>query len=187
MGFESDYSDEELALQVQKGHAEAFAMLVKRHTDYLYRIVWRTYPDRHEAEDIVQDVFLKYWKQPKSYDATRGTKFRTWLTRVAMNRAIDMARKKKPIPDYEYLMQQKADDPNIPLQELEEKVAKMELEEAIRELPERQQQALNLYFYEEMPQKEVAEIMDVSVKALESLLMRAKKTLSHILAERKVA
>ena len=187
MGFESDHSDEELVRQVQKGHAEAFAMLVTRHTDYLYRIVWRTCPDRHEAEDIVQDVFMKFWKQPKSYDSSRGTKFRTWLTRVAMNRAIDVTRKKKPVPDYDYLMQQSMDDPNIPLHELEEKVAKVELEEAIRELPERQQHALNLYFYEDLPQKEVAEIMDISVKALESLLMRAKKTLFHMLAERKVA
>ena len=185
MEFDSDDSDEELVLQVQKGNTEAFAMLVTRHTDYLYRIVWRTYPDIQEAEDIVQDVFLKYWMKPKQFDLSKGTRFRTWLTRVAMNRAIDMSRKKKPIPDYEYLLQQSMDDPNIPLHELEQKVEKMELEQAILNLPERQQQALNLCFYEDLKQKEAAEVMDVSVKALESLLMRAKKALYQILIDRK--
>ncbi len=185
MEFYSDDSDEELVLQVQKGHSEAFAMLVNRHTDYLYRIVWRTYPDTQEAEDVVQDVFLKFWHKPSLFDSTKGASFRTWLTRVAMNRAIDMLRKKKPIPDYDYLMQQSMNDPNIPLHELEEKVAKIELEQAISNLPERQQQALNLCFYEDLRQKDAAEIMDVSIKAMESLLMRAKKSLYQIMIERK--
>ncbi len=185
MEFDLDDSDEELVLQVQKGDAEAFAMLVSRHTDYLYRIVWRTYPDIQEAEDIVQECFLKFWNKPKQFDHSKGTRFRTWITRVAMNRSIDMARKKKPTPDYEYLLQQSMDDPNIPLHELEKKVEKMELEEAIQHLPERQQQALNLCFYEDLKQKEAAEVMDVSLKALESLLMRAKKALYQIMIDRK--
>lgn len=187
MEFDSDDSDEELVLQVQKGDAEAFAMLVTRHTDYLYRIVWRTYPDTQEAEDMVQDVFLKFWNKPKLFDLSKDVKFRTWLTRVAMNRAIDMSRKKRPIPDYEYLLQQSLDDPDIPLHELEQKVEKVELEEAIMHLPERQQQALNLCYYEDLRQKEAAEVMDISIKALESLLMRAKKSLYQILSERKAS
>lgn len=186
MEFDSDDSDEELVFQVQKGHAPAFAMLVRRHTDYLYRIVWRTYPDVQEAEDIVQDVFLKFWNKPKQFDLSKGVRFKTWITRVAMNRAIDMLRKKKPVPDYDYLLQQSLDDPDIPLHELEQKVEKIELEQAILHLPERQQQALNLCFYEDMKQKDAADVMDVSVKALESLLMRAKKGLYQILTDRKV-
>ena len=184
MVFDSAESDEELAILVQEGSAEAFSMLVNRYTEYLFRIIWRTYPETQEAEDIVQDVFLKFWNKPKSFDIGRGVKFRTWMTRVAMNQAIDLARKKKPKPDYSYLMQQSMDDSNMPLHELEEKVAKVELEEAIQNLPERQQQALNLCFYEDIKQKEAAQIMDVSLKALESLLMRAKKSLYQIMTER---
>lgn len=186
MEFDSEDSDEELVLFLQKGDADAFAELVHRHTDYLFRIVWRTCPDSGEAEDIVQDVFLKFWKQPKVFDISRGVKFRTWITRVAMNRAIDVSRKKRPVPDYDYLLQQSMDDPDIPLHELEAKVASIELEQAIQNLPERQQHAINLCFYEDMPRKDAAEIMEVSVKALDSLLMRAKKALFDILSDRKV-
>ena len=60
----------------------------------------------------------------------------------------------------------------------------MELEAAIQNLPERQKLALDLCFYEEMKHKEAAEIMDVSVKGVEALLVRAKQTLRHILGER---
>ena len=177
-------TDEELVLQVQNGSHDAFAELVRRYSTYLYRVVWRTYPDKSEAEDIVQDVFLKFWDAPQKFDSERGVRFKTWISRVAVNRAIDASRKKKPVPDYEYLLQQKLEDEDIPLHDLERSVKKMELEAAIQSLPERQKLALDLCFYEEMKHKEAAEIMDVSVKGVEALLVRAKQTLRRILGER---
>ena len=66
MKIDADISDEDLVLLVQKdADAAAFSEIVNRHTHYLYRIVWRTYPDRHEAEDIVQDVFFEVLDQAK--------------------------------------------------------------------------------------------------------------------------
>jgi RNA polymerase sigma-70 factor (ECF subfamily) len=186
MKTDDTLSDEDLVLHVQKGSHEAFSVLVRRHTQYLYRIVWRTCPDRSEAEDIVQNVFMNFWTKPQSYDVYRDVKFKTWLTRVAINKAIDFYRKKRPIPDYEYLLQQSLDDPNMPLHDLERHIQKMELEQAINNLPEMQKWAVNLCLYEGIKNKEAAEIMEVSVKAVEALLMRARTTLKGVLKERRL-
>ena len=169
--------DESLILQIQKGSHEAFAMLVDRHTNRFYRIAYRLVPSRDDAEDIVQDAFLKLWNRPNLWDPGKRTKFTTWLYRVVINLCLDHRKKKKLVNLSEGI--ELADEkPGADiLLDVHQKQAL--LERLICELPERQQLAINLCFYEGLSNNEAAQIIGVRVKALQSLIMRAKTTLKY--------
>lgn len=173
-------SDEELMVRVQDADHSAFSILVTRHTRMFYAAAYRMYPYQDEAEDIVQEAFMKLWNRPEIWKADKGAKFTTWFYRVVTNQAIDFARKIKNTKGSEVL--DRITDKTANQQEVMEQAQQEQmLEDAIQELPERQKLALNLCFYEGLSNKEAAEIMEVGVKALESLLMRAKAGLKDIL------
>ena len=183
MADERAMDDESLMARICEGDHRAFATLVERHTQMFFAAAYRVCGNATEAEDIVQDAFLKLWAKPQAFDAGKGVKFTTWFYRVVTNVGIDAGRKKKPQanPDIIDLMVDKADLADEALSMNDDQKA---LEEAIQELPERQKLALNLCFYEGLSNKEAAETLGVGVKALESLLMRAKKTLKDKFEER---
>lgn len=175
-----DLSDEELMVRVQNADHSAFSILVMRHTKMFYAAAYRMYPHQDEAEDIVQEAFLKLWRKPEIWKADKGAKFTTWFYRVVTNQAIDFARKIKNTKGSDAL--DRITDNTASQQEvMEQGEQEQMLEQAIQELPERQRVALNLCFYEGLSNKEAAEVMEVGVKALESLLMRAKAGLKDIL------
>ena len=176
----NDMSDESLMERVCNADHQAFAHLVERHSGMFYAAAYRMCSQAQEAEDIVQDAFLKLWNKPEAYDASKGAKFTTWFYRVVTNMAIDHLRKQKPHTKPEVL-DYMADKAPLADDVLEERDQQDALEAAIQSLPERQKIALNLCFYEGLSNKEAAEILDVGVKGLESLLMRAKKALKEAL------
>jgi RNA polymerase sigma-70 factor (ECF subfamily) len=176
-------TDEQLMACIQRADQEAFAILVRRHTKMFYSAAYRTYPRMDEAEDIVQEAFLKLWKNPHSWQEGKGTKFTTWFYRVVTNLALDYARKKKPDLAGD-VIDTVRDDRNDQLGSMVEKQEQDALEIAMQNLPERQRTALNLCFYEGLSNKEAAGIMGVSVKALESLMMRAKAALKEELGSK---
>ena len=168
--------DESLMSHVCRGDHQAFAALVERRTQMFFAAAYRVCGNAIEAEDIVQDAFLKLWSRPEAFDSEKGVKFTTWFYRVVTNVGIDAMRKKKPMsnPDVIDFMADNGDLADKAMVHKQEQVA---LEVAIQDLPERQKLALNLCFYEGLSNKEAAEILGVGVKALESLLMRAKRAL----------
>ncbi len=184
MAGKPDYvneDDESLMVYIRNGDHEAFAALVTRHSRMFYAAAYRMCSHQEEAEDIVQDAFLKLWKNPERWDPENGAKFTTWFYRVVTNQALDHVRKKKPFSKSDILDKFEDDRPDQ-LESLEESRLQGDLEEAIQALPDRQKAALNLCFYEGLSNKEAAEILGVGVKALESLLMRAKSGLRDELA-----
>ena len=169
-------TDESLMERIVRGDQQAFAVLVQRHSKLFFTAAYRMCHQEQEAEDIVQEAFLKLWNKPESFDAEKGVKFTTWFYRVVTNLAIDQMRRKKPQTAPEVL--DFIEDSTLRADEaLVERQQQQAVEEAIATLPERQKAALNLCFYEGLSNKDAAEILGVGVKALESLLMRAKKTL----------
>ncbi|MFK7839835.1 MAG: sigma-70 family RNA polymerase sigma factor [Bdellovibrionales bacterium] len=178
----SSKNDESLVALVCTGDHQAFAILVERHTKMFFAAAYRVCGNPDEAEDIVQDAFLKLWRKPETFDASKGVKFTTWFYRVVTNVGIDAMRKKKPQANAEVIdfMADQADLADEAMALNQEKTA---LEDAIQDLPERQKMALNLCFYEGLSNKEAAEMLGVGVKALESLLMRAKRTLKERFAK----
>ncbi len=171
----ADKDDATLLDKLQQGNHHAFNTLVERYTMRFFRLAYRYVSQKEAAEDVTQRAFLKLWEKPSRFDASKGVKFTTWFSRVIINQSLDMQKKRTPLllaDGFEV-----ADDREGQERELIDAQQKVQLEHAIRELPVRQQTALNLCFYEEMKNAEAAEIMQVSVGAVESLLMRAKANL----------
>ncbi len=171
----SQLDDEFLIRLIQEGKHEAFAEIVNRHSKRFYSIGYRFLFNKDDAEDIVQEAFLKLWEKRLSWDQSKEAKFTTWFYKVVVNLCIDHNRKKKPVPlseDMQLVDKQQGQEGL-----LHEKQKQAVLDRFIQELPERQQLSLNLCFYEGLSNQEAAEIIGVNLKALQSLIMRAKMTL----------
>jgi RNA polymerase sigma-70 factor (ECF subfamily) len=174
--------DHELLAVVKGGSQPAFAELVRRHTERFYRLAFRYVQDRGTAEDIVQDAFLKLWEDPGKWQPDRNTKFTTWFYRIVVNLCLDWQKKKRPLPlDEAAPILDERDPPD-------EEIIRMQqqriLEKEIAELPERQRTALNLCFDEGLTNQEAADVMGIGLKALQSLIMRAKTTLKERMTTR---
>jgi len=168
-------TDEELMELVKKGDRASFSELVTRHSSKFYGLAYRMLASREEAEDIVQESFLMLWASPEKWDSGRKAKFTTWFYRVVANACLDRKRKAREVTPGEDF---DPPDPGMGTEQiLENRNKREDMERHIAELPDSQQTALTLCFYEGVSNREAAEIMGVSVKALESLLMRAKATL----------
>lgn len=96
-----DRSDEELVAAHVAGEEGAFAQLVGRHLKGVYSFTLRFIGDSQEAEDVVQETFLKAWKSARQYKP-ESSKFKTWLLRIARNSAIDYLRKRRHIAFSEF-------------------------------------------------------------------------------------
>ena len=170
-----DLTDEELMKLVVEKNGDAYSEIVRRHTDRYYALSYRMLSEREGAEDVVQDSFLMLWNSPEKWDASMNVKFTTWFYRVVVNACLDQKKKVKyTVPEDDFELE----SPGRSQEEASElKSTKDKVEALIQELPESQQTALALCFYEGVSQKEASMIMGISIKALESLLMRAKSTL----------
>lgn len=179
MGLETE-EDAVLLKAIEQGSHNAFAVLVRRHHERFYAAAYRFVGNRQEAEDIVQGVFLKLWEYPGKWDPGKGVKFTTWFYRIIVNSCIDAQKKKKPLslPEGAEIVDTRATQEVI----LATRQKRRMLEQAIASLPIRQQAALNLCLYEGVSNQEAATVMEINVKALESLLSRAKQTLKDIIA-----
>jgi RNA polymerase sigma-70 factor (ECF subfamily) len=171
----TNLDDASLLHHIRHGRHEAFAALVNRHAKRFYRIAYRLVFDKNDAEDIVQEAFLKLWRKPQLWDQGRQAQFTTWFYTVVTNLCLDYNKKKRPtiMTEHRELVD------NQPGQEalVQQRQQQALLDRCIRELPVRQQLALNLCFYEGLSNEEAARIIGVTVKAVQSLLIRAKTTL----------
>lgn len=180
---ETQNSDEDLMALIQQGCHGSFEVLVRRHTQMFYACAYRQCHNQEEAEDCVQEAFLKLWKNPHTWDETRGAKFTTWFYRVVVNLVISRGRRKKEYAS-DLAVDLAADTRASQDQALYEEQQQHALELAIQALPERQKLAVNLCFYEGLSNKEAAEIIGVRLKALESLLMRGKSAIrDHLMRQ----
>lgn len=178
-------TDEGLVARIQKGDHQAFAILVKRHTDKFYALSWRLLSNHAEADDVVQDAFLKLWAQPDLFRLDAGVKFTTWFYRVVSNMALDKLRGRKKWMGADAL-EAMADSSKLSDQSYEDKEMQRHIEQSMAELPERQKLALTLCFYEGVSVAEAAQVIGVGEKAVESLLMRAKSGLRNDLMRKGV-
>ena len=173
----AERDDHDLLALIQGGSYDAFAALVRRHTERFYRLAYRYVQNKETAEDIVQDAFLKLWEYPEKWQPKRNSKFTTWFYRIVVNLCLDWQKKKRPV-----LL-----DDDVPLvdegETVDEAMSRAQeqkiLEKEIAALPERQRTALNLCFDEGLSNQEAAEVMGLNLKALQSLIMRAKTTLKE--------
>ncbi|MCD4722629.1 MAG: sigma-70 family RNA polymerase sigma factor [Desulfobacula sp.] len=172
-------NDDELMKHIQKGDHNAFSNLVHRHSSKCYSIAYRFTGNVCDAEDVVQYAFFKIWQKPDLWQKKHNTKVSSWIYKIITNRCIDISRKRTPSGNLDL---DRISSAGI---SCEEQLAINEkhrmLENAIANLPINQRTALNLCFYEDISNKDASEIMNLSTKAVQSQIMRAKKNLKEML------
>src|ERR1700733_2556258 len=92
----NELSDNDLVLQYRSGNKKAFEALVERYFAHVFNFITRYTSDQVAAEDIVQETFVKVWKNIKKFDETKN--FKSWLFTIARNTSLDWLRKKKAVP-----------------------------------------------------------------------------------------
>lgn len=177
-----DISDNALMEKITSGDHGAFATLVKKYTKYFYAVAFRYLSDKQVAEDMTQQAFLKLWEAPFKFDPSKGVHFKTWFTSVVVHLCIDYKRKNKYCYADVADLNVQDDDKSAPAKILEKQAYAL-LEQSIQSLPVNQQTAINLGFYQELPYKEVAQIMKTTPSAVKSLIMRAKENIKKNMEE----
>jgi RNA polymerase sigma factor (sigma-70 family) len=187
-------SDDELAQKVQQGYHAAFGELVERYTAKVYLQARAMTRSGQEAEDIVQETFLKAFKHIDTFSPAKAT-FRTWLFAIAHNQSINvLSSLKRRMPRYFSETESDPDndypDPVAGLvggsdteKLLSDKQQCARVTRAIEKLPGRQRAALLLKAQENLSYEEIAQVMQTSASAVESLIFRARKTLMDMLEE----
>lgn len=170
--------DSELIDRLAIGDEVAFRMLVERHIDRAYAIALRIVGNAADAEDVVQDTMLKIWSHRGRWQHGRA-KFSTWLYRVISNRCIDLRR--KPRNENVDTVPEVADGQPGAVEIIERNELNDMLELAMQRLPEQQRIAVIFSYHENMSNGEIAQVMDTTVAAVESLLKRGRQQLRQLL------
>jgi RNA polymerase sigma-70 factor (ECF subfamily) len=170
--------DEELLNRLAANDEAAFRSLVERHIDRAFSIALRIVGSRADAEDVVQDSLLKVWTHRAGWQHGRA-KFSTWLYRVITNRCIDLRR--QPRSDDIDAVPEPADTRPDAASTIQRNETTALLEKAMRSLPEQQRIAVIFSYHEDMSNGEIAEVMNTTVAAVESLLKRGRQQLKVLL------
>lgn len=187
----TERSDDELMRLAGSGDQAAFSALVTRHMGRAGKLAARVVGNKTEAEDVVQEAFLRVWLKAGEWkpEAEGGARFSTWFYRVLMNLCID--RKRRVVPAPLEAAGEIADPKPDAFDALASGETSRRVAAAVGELPERQRAALALCHYEGVSNVEAAAILDLTVGAVESLLVRARRnlrdTLADLVGEAKVA
>lgn len=163
--------DEALMARIGSGDRTAYAVLVRRYSLRYRALAYRFMGDMEQAEDIVQEAFIKLWTHAASFDADRA-RFTTWFHRIVVNRCLDEKRRVRPVALPEGY---DAEDPSAGAEaQLAESDDQASIKAALADLPERQRTAVTLSYFDDMSNQEAADVMELKLKAYESLLVRAR-------------
>ncbi|QLC23955.1 RNA polymerase sigma factor [Parasphingopyxis algicola] len=177
---EADQTDRALMARVRDGDSVAFSALVELHSAPIYRVAYRMLGDGHEAEDIVQDVFTRLWTHAPQWKPS-GAGLGAWLHRVGVNLCLDRLRKRKRIAPVEP-PESTDDTPRADKVMVSDEIG-ASVDRCLRQLPDRQAAALILSYYEGLSNSASAEILELNIKALESLLVRARRKMRALLEQ----
>ena len=174
----------ELVLLLQQGDESAFKKLVDEWQNMVYNTAVSIVQNEDDADDITQEVFIQVYQSVSSFKGE--SKFSTWLYRVTVSKALDHEKKKKRKKRFGFIqslfgtdgeVQIHAVEFNHPGVQLEKKERARELLNALKKLPDKQRIAFTLHKLEGQSYQEVAEIMNSTLYAVESLMSRAKTNL----------
>lgn len=172
MGKENIEIHSKLIKTARKGDQQSMYRLYKLYVQAMYNTCVRMVSNQYDAEDIIQESFVKAFK---NLDSFRGeSSFGSWLKRIVINQSITFIKSKKlEITDFDNL-QIVIDEPeksNFP------EIEPGKIHESIKTLPEKARVVLNLYLLEGYRHKEIAEILDISESTSKSQYLRAKQLL----------
>ncbi len=178
----SDQSDEYYIEQTLAGNVNAFAHLVKNYQQMVFTLAVRIVKSREEAEEVSQDVFVKAYNGLSKFKG--DSKFSTWIYKIAYYASLDVVKKKKRQINSEHI--DKMNEGNLGIEQnavdyIESNERKEIIKKALSKLPEAERVILTLYYFEEIPVKEISEIVNLSQDNVKVKLFRSRKKLYSIL------
>jgi len=178
--YNSVESDEVLIARVKKGDCEAFNPLVERYKMPLYKVLYRMVHNRDDAEDLVEEAFIKAYRAISRFDLDRS--FYAWICRIAVNNAINYIKKERrgqvqSIGMVEYrLIAEKGN----PVKMTREKILKERINAAIAKLPEEYRMILVLRVDDEYSYEEIGNMLKIPKGTVMSRLARARQKLKKL-------
>lgn len=178
-------TDIDLMQRLKAGDTRSFEELLQRHQKRVLNVIYRYLGHATLAEDLVQEVFLRVYKARQSYKPK--AKFTTWLYKITANlclKELEKRRKKTYSLDSgtkepaQYIQSTAAS----PAETMEQKEVAQVVQDALAELPPKQRMAVVLNKYQGFSYEEIAASMELSTKAIKSLLFRARTSLKERLA-----
>ena len=166
-------ADHDLMARAARGDQRAFRILAERHAGAALRLARRILGSEALAEDVVQEALLRVWTHAPRWRPEAA--FRTWLYRIVVNLALNAKRRTPPLPidaAAHVAARDSAADDRLLRDERDRKLAA-----AIETLPPRQRAAIVLTYQEGLSNAEAADVLDTSVSSVETLLVRATRTL----------
>ena len=173
----ADDSDEALLSRIADGDRDAARLLMQRCLPRVCGIAQRMLGDPAEAEDVSQETFIRVWKAAGRFESGRA-QVTTWISRIAINLCYDRLRKRREVLMDE--LPERADQAPDQETRLTRRESGNRVVDAVNQLPERQRMAMELVHFQEMSNIAAAEMMAVSVEALESLLARGRRKLKAL-------
>ena len=176
-------NETELIEQLKQGDEASFKTIVEQWQDMVYNTILGIVQNETEAEDLAQDVFIKVFEKISTFKG--DSKFSTWLYRIATTTALDHLRSKKRKKRFGFLQslggsgdeKESVPDFHHPGVSLDNKERAAVLFKAIDALPENQKTAYTLHKLEGLSYRDVSEVLNTTVSAVESLMSRANQNL----------
>ena len=159
----------------------AFSRVVEAQVGMLHRVAYRMLGDAAEAEDVAQEALLRLWASADRWRSGQAG-IAAWLTRVAVNLCLDRLRRRRFSSDAE--VPDRPDDTPGADEAMDEMRLRAAALAALGDLAERHRAAIVLTYYEELPNAVAAEVLEMKLKAFESLLLRARGAMRTALAGR---
>jgi RNA polymerase sigma-70 factor (ECF subfamily) len=179
-------------LLARKGDQRAFAELVELYKDKIFHLAYRMLNNRHEAEDVVQDTFLRVYKNLERYDENQ--KFSTWIYRIGTNLCIDRLRKRKPTYSLDAEMNDQEGIDGYAMIPSEDRTPETEymlsetqqmIRQAIDSLPAKYKTVMVLRYMQELSLQEISDVLDMPVTTIKTRVHRGREFLRKKL-ERKL-
>jgi RNA polymerase sigma-70 factor (ECF subfamily) len=166
--------ERELIECAREGDREAFGALVRIHQRRIFALGLRFFGNAYDADDLVQDTFVRAWKNVDRFDVDRP--FAPWLLKIATNRALTELETRKRRRGEEIDERIRARGPG-PEEDLERARLTAAVERAVARLPEEQRMVLLLRTTEDLSYREIADTLDIPIGTVMSRLARARETI----------
>ena len=179
----SELTDNELVEIIKKGSPERYKEIIDRYQGKLFAYLYRLIGDKDEAEDLLQNVFIKAYRNIESYDTSR--KFSSWIYRIAHNEAVNFIKRKslkrfisiESITSAKDKLESASAEDNAHESWIRKETSN-EVDEAIKKLPLKYRQVLVLRYYSDKSYEDISEILGRPVNTVGTLIKRAKDKLS---------
>lgn len=175
--------DQELLLKLKNPETRnyGFNLMVRKYQQKMYWHIRKMVIDHDEADDLVQEVFIKVWNNLEKF--REDSQLYTWIYRIATNECLNFLRKKKnryfiPIHDVQAELTQKLDESVY----IDGDEIQLKLQKALLKLPDKQRLVFNMKYFDEMKYEEISEITDTSVGSLKASYHHAVKKIEEFLS-----